>query len=116
MANMGNDSEMKSLFVEGFGGCCTSDPITVFQASMFSNLSFSVGGATGKEFANTMRKLLDILAILHGSTCGRSLPLSRTNVTVSKAFTFSLFKRLGFNENPLSFVAFPGSTPFQHHR
>jgi hypothetical protein len=81
---------------------------------MFGYGNSSSGRAVRKKLVHPRRKALDILTIQLRPSCCLTFSLSCSGLAVGQTFFFCLIQRLGFDQQTLAFIPFPGPTPLQN--
>jgi hypothetical protein len=115
MPNVGAYRQFDCLRVELFGRRGATNPARVLLTCVFGNRALLVGRASGKQFADVMRKGLNIFRIEFLATFSRALPSPSTSLGVGQTFLFGTRKRLLFDQDTLPFVPSSRAAEPNHH-
>jgi hypothetical protein len=82
---------------------------------MFGDDLISANLNAGKEFADFVGELLDVLLIEPGSPFGLAFLSQLPDFKVCEALSLGQFERSLFNHQSLAFVVLASAAPFQDH-
>lgn len=98
MANVGNDRQEDSLFIQSFGWSRTTDPPAVFLAGVLSDYLFAPGGAGWKQLTHAQRKALNIFLVKLHAAFGFPLSTAGTYFDIRKTFLFGALEGSFFHQ------------------
>jgi hypothetical protein len=115
MTHVCSDRQLHRILVEALGGSRASHAPAVFLARARSDAFRATGRTAWEHLRNAVRKARDKLRIELGPACRCAVAAPRPRLRVIQALGLGPFERLFLNQHALALVAFPRTTPLQHH-
>jgi hypothetical protein len=113
VADMCDDREADSVFVERLCGGAPADAAAVLSTRMLGDLCLAAFWTVGIELADAGRKASKVLLVEFRATHDRALPLRLSKSGVCRAFLLRSCERLVLDEEALAFVALTCSAPLE---
>ncbi len=113
VADMCDDSQPHSLFVESLRCGRSAHPAAVPETGVLRDHALGTGRAVRKHLAHTSCKTLDVILVDFRTALSLALTTARTRFTIGEAVRFGLYQCRFLDQNALSLIAVSGAAPLE---